>query len=162
MSFTVAASAVSWGTGLVQSLASLHSPTACHRRQQSVLLSRGTPGGDHRHYKLQLHFGNDFETSQCVHTKGGLEGYGGVYSVLPVVSVCSIAKHTSDATLVGHQNAPPGLSWVALDLHTVESPVSTWNIDQTFSQVGLVDLCVGGVLCLYASSRKGSPQESVR
>lgn len=111
--------------------------------------------------RLKLHFGDDFETTQCVHTKGGLEGYGGGYSVLPIVAVCSIDKHNI-GSVVGTSTVSSSLVSPTLDLHTAESPVNTQQLDQTVSQLGLADLCVGGILCLYALSRKGSPQTSVR
>jgi hypothetical protein len=111
--------------------------------------------------RLKLRFGDDFETTRSVHTIGGLEGYGGGYSVLPIVAVCSIDKH-SIGSAMGTSTASSSLVSPTLDLHTAESPVNTQQLDQTVSQLGLADLCVGGILCLYALSRKGSPQTSVR
>jgi hypothetical protein len=111
---------------------------------------------------LRHRLGENFEATQCVHAKGGVEGYGGGYTVLPIVSVCSIANHKTGPDTIPTLSALPPPSLPTLDLHTAESPLNTQYLDQTVSQVGLSDLVVNGILCLYALSRQESTKSVKR
>ena len=102
---------------------------------------------------LNGRLGAEFQESQSIHTKGGLEDDAGAYSVLPIVSVCSASKHNPNSAPTNATSVPTSALSVTLDLHSAESPITTQHLEQTVGEVGLSDLVVNGVLCLYALSR---------
>lgn len=110
---------------------------------------------------LRQRLGENFGATQCVHTKGGVES-DGRYSVLPFVSVCSVAKHKDGPAMVPISSAQASPQVATLDLHTAESPLNTHHLDQTVRQVGLYDLVVNGTLSLYALSRRDTSKTSVK
>jgi hypothetical protein len=72
------------------------------------------------------------------------------YSMLPVLSVCSIARHEKPN---GDQRV---VERTDLDLHTSEAPIglSSSNIDLTIDELGLTECAINGVLNIYVVERK--------
>jgi hypothetical protein len=77
-----------------------------------------------------------------------------MYSKLPVLSVCSRARHE-------RSNADSGFADRSdLDLHTSETPIETssLNMGLTIDELGLTDYAINGVLNIYVVQRKLSAE----
>ena len=96
--------------------------------------------------RLTDHFGSDFTETKRVTCTGGLGG-GEPYTRLPVVAVCAAARHRTFGKVLDTYGAP---SRVKLDLHTIEGPINTNNLDLTIASTALADIAVHGVLTLYS------------
>ena len=99
--------------------------------------------------RLADHFGHNFTDTKTVFCKGGIED-DGIYSRLPVVAVCASDRHRSG----GVASTDHGPSRTMLDLHTVEGPINTHNLNVTLKDAKLAEIAVNGVLTLYAVGRR--------
>ncbi|KIX05990.1 uncharacterized protein Z518_03964 [Rhinocladiella mackenziei CBS 650.93] len=96
--------------------------------------------------RLTERFGENFTDEKAVFYKGGF-GDENMYTRLPVVAVCSSHRHKHDSDTIP---AGENLCRVKLDLHTIEGPINTANLNLTMKDMRLADLAVNGVLTIYA------------
>jgi len=102
---------------------------------------------------LSARFGPNFTEEKAVHCKGGRLLDTDIYDRLPLVAVCASKSHnpTPLTRPFGTNNGP---TQYHLDLHTIEGPISTQNMDLTLGDARLADLAIQGVLTLYVVPRE--------
>lgn len=99
---------------------------------------------------LKQLFGETFENANCIHLKGGAETDNGLFTRLPVVSICAKSRHST----IDQVTPVPSPVSTVLDLHTAEGPIHTGCLDASAEELGLTELIVNGVLSLYAVERR--------
>ncbi|KIW95993.1 uncharacterized protein Z519_03059 [Cladophialophora bantiana CBS 173.52] len=114
--------------------------------------------------RLADRFGENFTHAKAVFFKGGLED-GDAYNRLPVVAVCATARHQPNG--VSSQSCR-GAFRTRLDLHTIEGPINTHNLDLTLENAGLAEIAINGILTLYAvewtydaNEKKGNGKDAI-
>lgn len=107
---------------------------------------------------MSARFGPTFTQDKAVHCKGGRLMDTDIYDRLPFVAICASARHNPSprAKAFGTNNGP---THYHLDLHTIEGPISTRNMDLTLGDAKLADLAIKGVLTLYVVPRESSVED---
>lgn len=103
-------------------------------------------------------YGPTFIQDKAVHSKGGRLVDTDIYDRLPVIAICASKRH-SPALLSKTFNANSSPTQIHLDIHTIEGPVNTLNMDLTLLDADLADLAIKGVLTLYVVERKSSGED---
>ncbi|KAE9366198.1 hypothetical protein N431DRAFT_549163 [Stipitochalara longipes BDJ] len=85
-----------------------------------------------------------------------LPNASGFYSKLPVLSVCSRARHDKSSGEVDQSL----VDQADLDLHTSEAPIeiSSLNMDLSIDELGLTECAINGVINIYVVERKISSE----
>jgi hypothetical protein len=111
---------------------------------------------------LRIQFGLDIETRKKVHYLGGELDTQGRYTKLPVISLCSKARHVPASARAAEPSDESDQTWShILDLHTVDMPIHTAAMSKHISDTGLLALEVGGILEVYAVHRHTTPVSNV-
>lgn len=90
-------------------------------------------------------------------TRHSGESQSGNYSRLPVVAICSKARHTPrHARVADDEDEDVHHTFRLVDLHTSEQPISAASMGTKLSDAALGDLIVDGVLDIYVVNRATS------
>lgn len=97
-----------------------------------------------------------------MHYLGGELDAEGRYTRLPVVALCAKNRHIPASARVAEMPDESDQLWSKiLDLHTTEMPIRTAAMSKTIIQTGLLELCVEGVLDIFAVNRSTTPVSNV-
>lgn len=107
---------------------------------------------------VRIHFGGGFMDTRSIHFRGGLMGVNDTYQRLPVVALCAQDRHGEKSWTTSSDEHISGQ--IELDLHTVEGPINTANLDLSLDDAKLTDLAVDGVLTFYAVERRPTKEEN--